>query len=287
MAEPFMMRKLTRKVNVVTLPTRSCLVALVLAIGLPNLASAACSRTINVPIAPIGLSVFVTPDNAVSGVYPEILRSVGPKEGCHFEFSVVPRARLDLLYESGRADMLAPASRNASRDEFGVFVPLIQSRATLISVASERLIVRSAQELIERQEIKVGLVRGFDFGPAYQSLVKELTRQGRVVLDVDAASIARTLQSGAIDMTIMAPSILVGAMHADPRAAGLLEKLRVEPIEELQWGDSGVYLSKNLSEADRVVLKDLLERAGKSGAVWKAFQRFYPTNALTGSIRAR
>ena len=261
--------------------------AMALTASLPITASAGCSRPINVPIAPIGLTVFVTSDNTVSGVYPEILRSVGPKEGCTFEFSVVPRARLDLLFEGGRADLLIPASRTPARDELGIFVPLTQSRATLISVASDRLVIRNAQELIDRQEIKVGLVRGFDFGPAYQALVKELTRQGRVVLDVDAASIARTLQSGAIDMTIMAPSILIGAMQADPKAARLLEKLRTEPIDELPWGDSGAYISKTLSDADKATLKDLLERAGKSGAVWKAFQRFYPANALSGSMRAR
>lgn len=254
---------------------------------LPTLAAAACSRNIIVPIAPIGLSVFVASDNTISGVYPEILRSAGLKEGCTFELSVVPRARLDILFDAGRADLLIPASRTPARDESGIFVPLIQSRAMLISVASDRLLVRSAQELIDRHEIKVGLVRGFDFGPSYQSLVKELTRQGRVVLDVDAASIARTLQSGAIDMTIMAPSILVGAMQADPKAAGLLEKLRSEPIDELPWGDSGAYISKGLGDADKAVLKDMLERAGKSGAVWKAFQRFYAANALSGSIRAR
>ena len=273
--------------HVLSTHARKLLVALALLISLPGGAAAGCSRNIVVPIAPIGLSVFVTPDNTINGVYPELLRTIGLKEGCNFELSVVPRARLDLLFESGRADLLIPASRSPARDELGIFVPLVQSRATLISVASDRLVIRNAQELIDRHDIRVGLVRGFDFGPAYQAIVKELTRQGRVVLDVDAASIARTLQNNAIDMTIMAPSILVGAMQADPKAAGLMEKLRIEPIDELPWGDSGVYISKNVSEPDKTVLKEMLERAGKSGVVWKAFQRFYPANALTGSIRAR
>jgi polar amino acid transport system substrate-binding protein len=282
-----MMRASTTGMHVLPAYARSWSVALALLTSFPSIAVAGCSRNIVVPIAPVGLSVFVAADNSISGVYPELLRNVGLKEGCAFELSVVPRARLELLYESGRADLLIPASRTPARDEFGIFVPLIQSRATLISVASDRLVVGSAQELIDRHDIKVGLVRGFDFGPAYQVLVKELTRQGRVVLDVDAASIARTLQNGAIDMTIMAPSILVGAMQADPKAAGLLEKLRSEPIDELPWGDSGAYISKKVGEPDKAALKDTLERAGKSGAVWKAFQRFYPANALSGSIRPR
>lgn len=250
-------------------------------------AQAGCTRNIQVPIAPIGLSVFIASDNSISGVYPEVLRSVAAKEGCNFDFNVVPRARLDLMFEAGRADMLIPASRSAARDEFGSFVPLVQSRATLISLASERAAIRNAQELLDRPGLKVGLVRGFDFGGAYQNIVKELTRQGRVVLDVDAAGVAKLLQSGAVDLTIMAPSILYGAVQADPKLAGIAERLRVEPIEELPWNDSGAYISKALSEADRTALRELLERAGKSGAVWKAFLRFYPPQTLNGSIKAR
>ena len=265
---------------------RQLLASVVLAI--PAWSSADCSRTVNVPVAPIGLSVFVTGDNTVSGVYPDVLRAMASREGCSFDFSVVPRARLDVMFESGRADLLLPASRSPTRDAHGVFVPLIYSRATLISATADRPAIKSAQELLDRRELKVGVVRGFDFGPAYQSLVKDLTEQGRLVQEVDAVSVARLLQSGAVDLTIMAPSIFVGAVQGDPKFAKLLARLRNEPIDELPWGDSGVYISKHsMSEADTNVLRDALERATKSGAVWKAFQRYYPANALMGSIRAR
>lgn len=257
-------------------------------LGFSEFATAGCSRVINVPIAPVGLSVFVLPDGSVNGVYPEVLRSAASKEGCEFEFSVVPRARLEAMFENGRADMLIPASRSAARDAYGIFVPLVYSRPTLISVRSDRLIIRSAQELVERREVKVGIVRGFDFGAAYQALIQDLTRQGRIVMEVDAASVARLLQSNTIDMTIMAPSILVGAMHADPKAAALIDKLHSQPIDDLPWGDSGAYLSKSgLGEADRNALREILEQSARSGSVWRAFQRFYPANTLTGSIRAR
>lgn len=251
-------------------------------------ALAECSRLVHVPIAPIGLSVFVASDKAVSGVYPDVLRSAGAKEGCSFQFSVVPRARLDVLFEAGQADLLIPASKSPGRDAHGVFVPLIFSRATLISMASDRPAIRSAKELLDRRELKVAVVRGFDFGPAYQSLLQELMAQGRVVQDVDALSVARLMQVGAVDLTIMAPSIFMGAIQGEGKTEGLLEKLRYEPIDELPWGDSGAYISKtSLSEGDQKALKSLLERSTTSVAVWKAFQRYYPSKALAGSIRSR
>lgn len=252
-------------------------------------ARAGCSRVIQVPIAPVGQSVVVSADNAVLGVYPEVLRGLASKDGCTFEFSAVPRARLDVMYEAGRADLLIPASRSPRRDQHGLFVPLVYSRSMLISLASDRPPVRSAQELLERKDIRLALVRGFDFGPAYMRLVKALTQQGRVVLDTDVPSVARLLQAGSADMTIMAPSILLGALQGEPKTAGLVDRLRYEPIDELPWGDSGAYISvkSSLSAADRDALRELLERAASSGTVWKAFQRHYPANALAGSIKAR
>jgi polar amino acid transport system substrate-binding protein len=62
----------------------------------------------------------------------------------------------------------------------------------------------------------------------------------------------------------------------------------MEPVDELPWGDSGVYISRSsVSEADRLALTAALERAARSGQVWRAFQRFYPPGSLNESIRPR
>jgi len=248
---------------------------------------AQCSRVINVPVSPTGLSVTVGPDG-VGGVYPDILRSGSAKEGCSFAFSVVPRARQEVMFETGKADLLIPASRTPRRDEHGIFVPLIYNRATLISMASERPALRNALELLERRELRVALVRGYDYGDAYQELVRELGKQGRLAFDVDANSIARKLAAGMADVTIMAPSILVGAMVGDARIEHLIDKLRYEPLPELPWGDSGAYISKTaVNLEDRAALRELLEGAAKSGALWKTFLRYYPPGSLKDSIRPR
>lgn len=60
-----------------------------LALSMPAWAN--CSRDIHVPVSQIGASV-VSSGATVSGIYPDILRSLGAKMGCNFIFSVVPRA---------------------------------------------------------------------------------------------------------------------------------------------------------------------------------------------------
>lgn len=250
-------------------------------------AMATCSREINVPISSAGLSVTIT-DGTISGIYPEILRNLGSKESCTFIFSDVPRSRLEMLFNTGKADLLVPASKTPERDKHGIFIPLIFSRATIISIEMNRPVIKTVQELIDRKELKVVLVRGYDYGDVYQALAKELNKQGRLILEADSVSVARVLKANTSYITIMAPSIFAGAIKDNDRVKDILDKLKYEPLEELPWGDSGVYISKtSLSEGDKTSIKDLLQRAEKSGAVWKSFQSHYDADVLKESIRPR
>ena len=252
----------------------------------PWLAHAACSRLINTPVAPTGLSVTVEGDT-IGGIYPEILRSNQSKETCQFALSAVPRARLELLFETGKADVLIPAVKTPKRDELGTFVTLSFSRATLISLNSERPPLKTVKELLDARDIKVALVRGYDYGPVYQEMVNELTRQGRLQLQSSPLDVARLLKTGSVHATIMAPTILAGTIADDERVRDIADKLRFESFEELPWVGNGAYISKALSDADRQELLEFFERIAKSGAVWRGFQEVYPPHVLKVGLKSR
>lgn len=250
-------------------------------------ARAECSREIAVPVAPIGVSIVIT-GGTVSGIYPDVLRAASQKIGCQLVFSAVPRARQEVLFEMGKADLLLPASRTPARDQLGTFIPLLGHRATLISLAGPRPALTSAQELLDRRELRVAVVRGFDYGEPYQALIKELAKQGRLFQEVDAVAVARLMQSGTIDVTIMGPTTLAGAVMRDARLAGVLDKLRVEPIPELPWSVSGIYVSRrSLKPEDQAAMLDMMEGVAKSNAVMEAFQRVHRADILAESVRPR
>lgn len=250
-------------------------------------AQADCSRPMQVPMSSTGQSVIIT-EGAISGIYPELLRSLGGKDGCEFILVPVPRARQELLFETGKADLLVPAVKTPRRDEHGIFVPLTRSRATVISQDTRRPPFKSMYDLIERKDVRVVLVRGFDYGVAYQEMIEVLQRQNRLVLESDPLAVARVLKANPGDVTIMAPVILVGAMQNDARVSDMVDKLRFDPIAELPWGDNGLYISKNsLSQEDSATLLALLNRPTVAGTLWKSFQTYYPASVLKESIRPR
>lgn len=253
---------------------------------LPLAGQAACSRAINVPVAATGQSVVIDGDT-IKGIYPDLLRGLAEKEGCNFVFTAVPRARLEVLFETGRADLLIPASKTPKRDTHGTFVPLVQNRAMLISLQSTRAAIKSVQELLDQPTLRVALVRGFDYGTVYQELAAALEKQGRLILEVDGLSVARLLKAGTVDVTIMVPTIIAGAMQDDERVRDLIDKLRIESLKEMPWGSSGAYISNRaLGSDDKAALQAALERAARSGVVWKDFQQYHPAAVLQGSIRA-
>ena len=236
----------------------------------------------------IGLSVIVKNDEVSGGVYPDILNGLSREGTCTFVVKAVPRARLERMFASGEADILVPAVQNPERDEVGIFVPTSYSRATLISLQSHRKPITTAKGLLEQKDLRVAIVRGFGYGPAYDELVRQLARQGRLVYEVDPLAVAKLLKLNVVQVTIMAPSILAGAIQDDVQLGDLAKKLRYEPIDELPWSANGAYISRtSLSEADRNTLKALLEKVARSGTVWKGFKKYYPPAVLKESIRPR
>ncbi|MES2126280.1 MAG: transporter substrate-binding domain-containing protein [Pseudomonadota bacterium] len=260
---------------------------LVLALAALAPAAGACTRPFVIPVAPIGLSVTIQ-GNAIGGIYPEVLRSIGEKSGCQFQLTSVPRARQEAMFEAGKADLLMPASRTPRRDQHGYFVPLVGSRALLLSLGPEASTITTVAQLLARRELRVAVVRGFDYGEPYQALLDELKKQGRLYFEADPVGVARLLKAKYADLTIMAPIILFGATQGDQRVTDIADKIRGGALAELEWGQSGIYISKHsVTPEDRATLEQLLSEAVKSGTVWEAFKRRYPVNILSDSVRQR
>jgi polar amino acid transport system substrate-binding protein len=248
-------------------------------------AQADCTRPINVPLASIGLSVSFE-DGQAQGIYPTVLREVAASSRCQLEMHKVPRARLQSLFDAGQADMLIPASATPARDAVGEFVPLIQVRASLLTLNADAPVPRSLAELLAQPDYKLAVVRGFSFGAAYDSAIATLRQRQRLIEEADASGVARALRQGLAQATVMTASILVGTLVIEQDLTPLLKRLRIEPLEELGWHASGLYLSRrSLGEADRRTLRQSLSQAARSGRIWQLFNELHPPGSLGVSIR--
>ena len=102
-------------------------------------------------------------------------------------------------------------------------------------------------------------------------------------------AVARLMQAGAAELTIMSPTVITALANAFPdRVPGLAARLRIEPLPELPWVQDGVYISKlSLGPEDRAALRDIFEKAARSETVLEAYRRYHAADVLKESIRPR
>lgn len=262
---------------------RSLLIAL--GVATSTLSIAACERNLQVPVSPTGQSLTVSGDR-VGGIYKDVLDAVSSKNRCKFVFSPVPRARQERLFEVGQADVMLAVTRSTERDALGVFVPMVRNRPTAISFnsAGRKAFVDSA-EILKLPNVKLVAVRGFNFGPEYLRLLDAMDAQGRLVLEPDPLSVARWLRSNPNDVTVMAPITLYGALMDDERLKDMLDNMRVEPLDDMPWGESGIYLSRTALPAGTLrYLKTAIQKETRKDYLYKRFSAVYPQSVLKGSV---
>lgn len=247
--------------------------------------AAGCSRPVIVPVPSNPPNIIVT-KGSIGGLLPDMLHAVGAKAGCTFRFSIVPRIRLEKMFENGSADLLVAATQIERRDRQGVFIPVAEARPMLISLDGKREPVTSMADLVARRELRIALVRGYDYGAAYQAMIKTVSEQGRVYMEPDVSTVARLIAGNMADVTIMPAGTFIGGIVGDSRVEGMKSRLRIEPIEELDWIKTGIYLSrKSLPPADRALIEAALTESVKSGAWWTALKKFYTPAVLKNHTR--
>lgn len=269
-----------------TIMRKAAFVVGVLLAGLQSQAHAACSRPIVVPVSNIGRAVIVEGD-AVSGVYPDVLRELGEKAGCTFVFPFYPRARSDqMFFETGTADIALPATSLPERARLATFVPLIKVLPTLLTTRPLAQPPTSTRQLLADSSLRGVAVRSYTFGKEYQALITELDRAGRIDFTSDLLGIARTLLAGRADFAIMPPHLLRTLMDVAATETRQPEvQLRSYPLDGLPRVESGVYISRrSLSEADQAELRKLFTEAVKTDAFVKGHQKYYPTEILKGVV---
>lgn len=245
---------------------------------------AECNKVLVVPTWAAGKTVIVKKDQ-VSGVFPAIVREVTDNLNCQVAFQNSPPARACDMFEKGAADLLISMFKTPQRDEVGEFVPLIRARPTLITLDVKRDGIHTIKQLIESRQLRATLVRGHDYGPAFQDMITELKKQDRVSFEPDALSVARMMKLGRAQATVMVSTIFYGAIYDDERVQDLIDKLRFEPLKELSWRENGIYLSrKSLSDKDRLNLHDAFVELADTDVIWKIYQRTYPSGIIRNSI---
>ena len=178
---------------------------LMLLIGLVCVASAHtapvdCSRTYTLALHDHGLLYSSETDTGIDkDVADELIR----RSGCKVVVSLMPRARIWQLIESGALDFSLSGITNAQRETFAGFAWYFSNKYYLLVRNSARVQTVSAFE--QDDKLKLGVIRSFRYSESANQLVDTLQSANRISHAGGLAPLYQTLMQGAIHGMIIEP----------------------------------------------------------------------------------
>lgn len=183
--------------------------ALLLALA-ASTAPAACTRELSVGISELGFGAWLQ-DGQWQGLVPDMVAELARRSGCRLKLTPRPRARVLLEFEQGQLDIVTSAMQAPDRDRVGHFLPYAYTELDLV-VAGD-VLPRTLDELRQRPELKLGIVRGVRLGRMKEAVDGMLAaRQAEYSPDFD--NLAAKLSAGRLQAAII-PNVIHAKMRTD------------------------------------------------------------------------
>lgn len=179
------------------------LLALLIALGHFGLAGAAmpdCSRTYTLALHDHGLLYSADTD---AGIDKDVADELIRRSGCKVTVSLMPRARIWQLIESGALDFSLSGIANAERDKFAGFAWYFSNKYYLL--VRNDAGVRNLSGFEQNDALQLGVIRSFRYSESANRLVDKLQQANRISQAGGLAPLYQTLMLGRIQGMIIEP----------------------------------------------------------------------------------
>ena len=225
-----------------------------------------CSRPLSLGLHEHGLLYTA---QTGEGIDKDIAEEMARRTGCHLTLTVLPRARIWQLIESGALDFTLSGIANAQRDKFAVFAWYVSNKYYLLVRRDAE--VRSVREFRRKRGLRVGLIRSFRYGEQANEMVDTLEAEERVTFAGSLDPLYAILQEDGIQAMIIEPFDF-------PVIAGVQLKGQTAILE---FGDPavphGLVMSrKSLPPAQQAAWREVILSMRADGTIRRIFEKYFP-----------
>ena len=247
---------------------RRLLLALLLVLGHSGLASAAapdCSRTYTLALHDHGLLYSADTNTGIDkDVADELIR----RSGCKVTVSLMPRARIWQLIESGALDFSLSGITNAERDKFAGFAWYFSNKYYLL--VRNDAGVRDLSGFEKNDSLQLGVIRSFRYSESANRLVDALQNTNRVSQAGGLAPLYQTLMSGRIQGMIIEPFDFPALEEKKIREMTTILELNDPSVPH------GLIMSKKaLSAAQQEQWRAIINDMRADGAMRRIFEKYF------------
>ena len=227
-----------------------------------------CSRPLTLGLHEHGL---LYTSQTGEGIDKDIADEMSRRSGCHLTLTVLPRARIWQLVESGALDFTLSGIANAQRDKFAVFAWYVSNKYYLLVRRDTG--VRSVVEFRRKHSLRVGLIRSFRYGDLANGFVDALESEERTTYASSLDPLYTILLDDGIQAMIVEPFDF-------PVIAGAQLKAQTAILE---FGDApvphGLVMSKkSLPPTQQAAWREVIQSMRADGTVLRIFEKYFPVD---------
>lgn len=235
----------------------------------------ACNRVFSLSFHDHGLLYSAETD---SGIDKDFAEALIRKSGCKFQTSVMPRARIWQLIESGALDFSLSGITNPDRDRFASFAWYFSNRYYLL--VRKDAVATSIADFVHRPGLRLGVIRSFRYGESANKTVDQLQADARVDYASGLGPLYQLLMNNRIQGMVIEPFDFPALDEKKIRAA----------TEILEFNDPsirhGVIMSrKALAQEEQEKWRALVDELRADGTVQRIFDKYFKPNLAAEMTR--
>ncbi|HSW04901.1 substrate-binding periplasmic protein [Aquabacterium sp.] len=202
------------------------------------------------------------------GIDKDVADELARRSGCKLVVSLMPRARIWQLIESGALDFSLSGISNEARDKFAAFAWYFSNKYYLL-VRKDAGVATHA-DLERNAALKLGAIRGFRYSPTANKMVDKLEAQQRVSYATQLEPLYQILMDNRVQ-----------AMIIEPFDYPTLDSGRIrEQTSILEFDDPpvphGLIMSKkSLPLAQQQAWRGLVEQMRRDGTMQRIFEKYF------------
>jgi polar amino acid transport system substrate-binding protein len=225
-----------------------------------------CSRPMSLALHDHGL---LYASQTGEGIDKDMADELARRSGCRFNVTVMPRARIWQLIESGALDFSLSGITNEARDRYAAFAWYFSNPYYLL-LRKDAGVQRLA-DFEGGTALKLGVIRSFRYGPTANRLVDSLDAAGRVSYSTGLDPLCQILLANRVQAMIIEPFD-----YPAIEGSRLREQTVIVPFDDPSVRH-GVIMSKNsLSPGQQQAWRALVDGMRADGTVRRIFEKYFP-----------
>ena len=238
---------------------------LIASLGLAQAATTDCARPYTLALHDHGLLYSADTDSGIDkDVSDELIR----RSGCKVTVSLMPRARIWQLIESGALDFSLSGISNNERERFASFAWYFSNKYYLLVRKDS-----GAQSLVDfehNDKMQLGVIRSFRYSASANRLVDQLQASNRLSQSGGLAPLYKTLLQNQIQGMIIEPFDFPALEEKKIR-----ELTRIVEFKDPAVPHGLIMSKKALTPAEQLQWRSLLDSMRSDGSMRRIFDKYF------------